>query len=382
LHNCQVCHQLFDSAAELQLHLRMCVNTGRNLQVRVQRLSDQQLLVALEKPTDAASTYDCQLCGAHLQEARFLALHLARHRSTIPGQIKCVFGKCTVEFASAAQLRQHQQTHARFTCDICGTVFSWRHNMTYHMQRHNLLQTHACDFAGCKYMCKTTVDLQRHKQRAHLKIWRMCDLCGKKIKMRSAHVAHMAKHKSAGDGVRCLHPRCKQLLANAHLFREHTRKVHEGKDRFQCPKCSAVCFSRAKLLLHKKLHLHKRLFKCGVGCSFAFKTLKELQLHKDALHKRDDYSCSYCYGSFSDKMAYDLHLREHRTEKVGVAKCLFTGCLVTSRHPKKLKAHSKKHRTECISKQELQRHKSSVHSTWLFNCKLCGKGFDKSDIFR
>jgi KRAB domain-containing zinc finger protein len=188
--------------------------------------------------------------------------------------------------------------------------------------------------------------------------------------------------------LKCLHPGCKQLFENGPALLKHTKKVHEGENRFKCNECSDCFYSLNDLRVHKTIHFDKREFKCKeVGCSDSFKSSKDRLIHRDTMHRGDRFLCIYCEEVATDKILYEQHLKMHQTIMPGVFKCLHPECSETFSEPSDVKSHSKKHKTECdipgcsftgASMRDLQVHRKSVHSIWLHKCHLCYRGFDIS----
>jgi uncharacterized Zn-finger protein len=162
----------------------------------------------------------------------------------------------------------------------------------------------------------------------------------------------------------------------------------------ECGKCFKSFSTLAKLITHKLSHSSKRPFKCDIsGCLYMYKTPRGLQQHKAFMHKSVPCTCCYCGVSFNAEAVYLRHLEKHKTDTPDVFKCLHIGCLETFSVPLELTQHMKQHLVttvcgvlDCLftskSKFGLKSHRKSVHSLWMHNCQLCGRGFDWYKKFR
>jgi hypothetical protein len=387
---CEVCQKHFRSKAELQLHLRMCVNTGRILSISLQHLTDEQL-PALEKPsTNDSQSHESQLCGEHVNSADVFS-----HVPPIPDFIKCAVENCTLMFSSPDELGNHIKVHipaTQWSCDVCGRIFSNKLKLKLHMQRHSQLRPYNCDVPGCKYSAKVAVDLYTHKKKTHASFLFQCLLCGMNIKNHHFYKLHMAKHNTETPGVfKCLHRNCKKLFRNGGDLRKHLQEVRRVKEKVQCEICSKYLSSKSLLLKHQLVHSEERHFKCEFErCFFLTKTLKGLQLHQANQH--NDLTCRYCNLKFiKDESSLRQHLSEHETDTPGVFKCLHIGCRETFTLPSDLISHMMQHKLHQCDvpgcqfttkyKSNLLVHRRYVHSINLHTCQLCNYVFNRTGDF-
>ena len=276
VHGCMVCHKLYPSEAELQQHLRTCINKGRKLNVQVKRLTDEQLLTLQNAPQ--IDQDECELCGERLKSAQLLITHTDAHFSATPGKIKCTFVRCVHEFSSPQELKEHHKKHWHFTCDVCGKLVFNRGELTLHIKRHSQLRPHACDFKGCSYSAKVEFDLYQHKRSVHSPGAFSCHQCGRAFDISGKLKRHLKSHETANHGV------------------------------IKVQRCKKTCSSLAKLKHHKK-------------ATAPAAESKNSEVVDDCV-----YECRYCSKVFKDRLQMRAHSMRHETDTLCIIKCVSKGC--------------------------------------------------------
>jgi hypothetical protein len=106
---------------KLQNHLRRCINTGRQLKLMVQCLSEDQIFAQTQPHSD-----DSQRPNYHVENLKSAEI---LHPAPISDNIKCTFKNCALIFPSSREMEQHKETHCqatKFRCDVCGNLSAQR----------------------------------------------------------------------------------------------------------------------------------------------------------------------------------------------------------------------------------------------------------------
>jgi KRAB domain-containing zinc finger protein len=312
--------------------------------------------------------------------AELLEPHAALHSSPSPDQIKC-----TLVFTSPEELKEHRKLHFRslqFSCDFCGKVYIRKNNLMRHIQCHSQLRPLACEVPGCSFRAKFAIELRKHEEKEHTSIAYTCPLCGKIIQRRQNDFkSHVAKHNTDLPGVfKCLHPKCKWVCRNGDDLKKHTLGMH----KFQCNECDKCFSAKSQVTRHIIWHMDERLFRCdSQGCSFSTKTIQALQTHKNNTHSLNRLTVRNMFES-EVSVTQDKPVSLERVPTRPHSGCQETLDLT---QPKKqnrglYQCHVPDCSFSCQSRQDLKEHRKTMHPIWLFNCQVCGRGFDQSVNFK
>jgi hypothetical protein len=246
-------------------HLLTCINPKRQLKVRLQCLTEDQLHAftkphsdevqlnlhlqtdGTEKnsepsepatPTQAHSAdleFSCLYCGLKFLMVDKYLTHCKQHKTETAGVFKCLYEGCQQLFSSAIELIKHSGMHKvkMFTCETCGKLHQTgselrSHNMMWHLDERPF----HCDFSGCFYTCALKAQLQIHKISHYNHGWK-CHLCGKFIKQMGNAKAHLLKHKTNFPGIfKCSFVKCshKTFLSTDELKKHslsHEKKTNQ-----------------------------------------------------------------------------------------------------------------------------------------------------------
>ncbi|KZT59920.1 hypothetical protein CALCODRAFT_430352 [Calocera cornea HHB12733] len=181
------CNAIFDSAAELMLHLTSFhVGSGKNEYWCRWRgcdrnsegrafASKQKILRHVQSHT-GYRPYECEICHQFFSEPATLQQHTRRHTNERP--FVCDHPGCGKAFAIAGALTIHKRTHngeKPFKCTYCDRAFSESSNYTKHLRTHTGSKPYLCPEAGCGKRFSRPDQLSRHSQThkspAHARTW-------------------------------------------------------------------------------------------------------------------------------------------------------------------------------------------------------------------
>jgi KRAB domain-containing zinc finger protein len=159
--------------------------------------------------------------------------------------------QCAYRCKTTSQLQAHKEKHKvdrprPFLCSVCGATLVSAISLKRHLETHNQGRPFQCPHADCPYASKTDRLLADHVHRVHLAQLKPCDVCGKMLKARS--------------------------------MRQHKQSMHsDGKEdgKVQCNLCSRFFSNKTTLASHMRLHANARIFECDF-CNKRYYFLKYL----------------------------------------------------------------------------------------------------------
>jgi len=223
--------------------------------------------------------------------------------------------------------------------------------------------SHDCHLSGEHH--STAEKLQQHVElpeyedvHSPISILYTCAMCGENFKDSVDYKIHLVQ---SHDGVfTCIYQNCNQVFQNNKDLEKHCNQVHKDFEPFQCRICLSSCKSES-----------------------------DLQLHNINAHCIWPYNCEVCGKGYISMKLFKQHVEAHTADS-GVYKCLHGACQDSFSTPSNLMTHMKQHLKtfscdvpDCYFTSntilDLQFHKSSVHSIWMYKCELCDQGFDRSN---
>jgi hypothetical protein len=343
---CEICHKSFPTEADVRQHLRSCVDFKRQLRVRMQRLTEEQLL-ALKSPRkqiNFSGNVSATICAANeKQENQPVAV--SYFTCDVPG---CNFSS-TFEQLQLHKILLHNPID--LTCHLCGKVCTLYKSFRAHTKRH---QTSTAGVFKCLYTgCDQTVlesefkeHFEQHNQfnRKPRKPSQECNFCGTFLWTEAHLKSHIDKHFSVRPGnLNCAYDTCKHIFANSADLKKHVTEHEENQ--YICSKCCKCFNSRVGLERHMKSH---------------FSVANDSNINGPNKSADSAFSCPYCGSTFTTLGHFNYHLRKHKMETTGVFTCLHPKC-----------------KTVFSSVIDLQEH-SKTHIVEKFTCKACGKFYRTS----
>lgn len=280
---CEMCRKPLPSDADRWQHIRSCVDPKRQLRVRLERLTQEQVVLAckshakqIEKPpltitaitelwcltcnlnfkdlnsrnehnqkvhmpfgyglnhnftaknAQNHSTWKCHRCSCSFADYRIYRLHLNWHQTK--GCFKCVIKGCQKVYLSALELEEHSNEHKVFRCKECDEFFYGIEQLELHKKLHLQQWPFHCDVPDCSYGGTSRLEVMTHKQSAHGVAGLQCHFCGKIVKQLSNMKYHLELHKTGIPGVvRCGFFECRGMFFSADELKIHMlgHKIHK-----------------------------------------------------------------------------------------------------------------------------------------------------------
>ncbi|XP_071626323.1 uncharacterized protein [Temnothorax longispinosus] len=257
--------------------------------------------------------YKCDYpdCNAVFLRPNRLERHIRSHTGEKP--YKCSHPECTKSYTNSSHLKRHLETHNAvkkvYTCTECSMGMRSLQGYKRHYK-----QTHSEKRISCKE-CNATFNkkhqLVTHQASEHsiMPIVYKCDRCNRSYLNRSRFNRHQKTHEK-----RCPVPGCSEVFDKWTLLCEHRRTNH--KDH-KCDTCGKVFRSKARLILHCKIHSEDRLvFPCPYDTCHRFYFYKSnLDEHVRTSHLGKKFYCDICSVGYTSKRWLIAHIKRHYEPK-------------------------------------------------------------------
>nr|XP_019531129.2 zinc finger and SCAN domain-containing protein 21 [Aedes albopictus] len=199
-------------------------------------------------------------------------------------------------------------------------------------------ETFACP--ECELVFTSQLKLKNHLKKSHPEPadsespWE-CNICGLKVKSKTALGTHTAKHSrtSKFDCTFC----GKNFQYKAALARHVP--IHTGEKPYQCDECGKQFIHYSSFHMHKLTHGNIREKKCEI-CGFQLRSSSHLKRHMRVHSGEKPYECPTCGQKFAQRYNMMTHLKAHQgiyREYSKMYKCPF--CVQTFQRKLKLQEH-------------------------------------------
>ncbi|XP_055535098.1 gastrula zinc finger protein XlCGF57.1-like [Wyeomyia smithii] len=373
--SCDICQKVFNTAEQFHAHMKIHEGEYRNRALyqsnntNVEQLAAGQLPIKEQEPEECnEKPLDCIVCHQKFQTAPLLALHLREHSTQKPyacnicgkgfiqsnnlsthmkvhsGQKPFKCDICNKNFSQSNNLKTHVRTHTNerpYACTICEKRFNQKNNLTTHMRTHSLVcricrtrfqnTTELTDHIRVCYadqkpnICTTCnkvfigeEELAEHMKQHNQAKPHKCQICLKSFTQSNNLKTHMKTH-IFHDPFKC--PFCSRSFPNQEEFERHSL-VHSSPKPFSCPYCGKQFIQSNNLKTHVRTHTGEKPYKCYV-CDRLFNQKNNLNTHMRIHQGLKPYQCTVCEKRFNqsnnlNKHIYKVHCHEKALAAVAV----------------------------------------------------------------
>ncbi|XP_023288634.1 zinc finger protein 271-like [Orussus abietinus] len=193
-HKCDHCEEVFERLRQLANHVQQVHGLEPNIRIQ-------------PKKQYTSGCFVCRYCGKKLATYKSVLDHEHIHTGEKP--YSCHI--CEKKFRSYTARWSHIQRHDKgnFVCEHCGKCFSYKQNLTTHMQIHVPMENrkHQCSKCGKRFLRKSHLNV-------HMRIHDgvrpyTCDICLFSFTQLGDMRRHRARH--ANGDVRIRQPRVKSI---------------------------------------------------------------------------------------------------------------------------------------------------------------------------
>ena len=277
------------------------------------------LSIATEDSQGADKQYtpQCDECGKHFENLRYLKKHLKTHGDKV---FEC--HECEAGFSQSKGLSAHTvHTHSGlkpFKCEECGAGFAAAQDLKRHIYTHTGERPFKCKECGAGFTRSWGLNNHMHKHSGEKPF--KCEQCGAGFIMRQGLKRHLISH-SGEKPFKC--EECEARFSRIEALTIHTR-THTGEKPFSCQDCDARFTENGQLRKHMKQHTNKnstdtsepvnKPHKCE-QCGAGFKVRQGLLRHMMTHSEEKPFCCEECGARFSLKCTLATHKRIHKGVK-------------------------------------------------------------------
>jgi KRAB domain-containing zinc finger protein len=216
----------------------------------------------------------------------------------------------------------------------------------------------------------------QHKNRYHRVVKFICDVDGKKFRLKSDLKEHMKIHENLDTRKRFLCNTCNNPFLSMAALKHHENFFHSDYiEEHPCLQCNKIFSSRMKVLQHIKTVHQEGTFVCN-ECNRIYASPASLKKHIQKAHSTK-VSCPEC-GKLFTKLSLITHIKIHNPPEY---ECTFEGCERKFHTKNSFKRHTESHQrglpVQCPAcdatfptSRHLHRHQKRQHTSIRANCEV------------
>ncbi|KAJ6646783.1 Zinc finger protein, partial [Pseudolycoriella hygida] len=334
-YTCNACWQQFPLtlAKQFEEHLRGHNGPKKKLW---SELSDgiyhQEVDLTKYEETDSVTEdrFQCEFCTQKF----YLKSNLEAHTKSVhSGQRRLQCGQCESVFTAPKYYFAHQLEHQR----VGRNILERDDNVLLARLDACIDERIICDedeFSKQLYRClicnaafDVQYDLRSHIRERH--VYKMfpqptepkkefiCDMCGVRLKTKSAVKNHLLIHTNTKSHACTI---CGKKFRQNSDRRIHERQ-HTGEKPFQCHECGKAFISKGLLTAHKKSH-EDTTYPCHI-CGREFNLPSGYRKHIQTHRQDRSFKCTICPKSFNTRIYLTKHMSIHSNKQY---QCRFCDC--------------------------------------------------------
>lgn len=249
----------------------------------------------------------CPYCQRKYKTKKILTFHIMSHTN----DKKWTCDICDKRFKQKWEVAVHKRTHfaPAFECEICSKKFTQTSHLNAHRKKHFSDFLEYCE--PCQKGFYSKASYRNHINVVHKQIWHICDICGCKLRTKSALKEHVTTHDQRERKSIC--EICGKTYLNDRTLKHHL-KSHKLDPGCCCKICGKVVSSKKVLESHIRTHTGEKPIQCDI-CQKTFAAKSYLKSHLRTHTGIKPYCCVYCKKSFSQRYSLTIHTRYHTGER-------------------------------------------------------------------
>ncbi|OQR73456.1 zinc finger protein-like [Tropilaelaps mercedesae] len=361
---CARCNKVFESAAELKMHLtqthpRNNLLGGNACDACFHAFCTPSAL-AMHQEKCAIAVGACSFCELTCGSPDILLDHVMKLHPDVP-MLKCP--RCPFRTIDPTVHMTHQLIHVAlppptslsssrgYQCAICERWTASTNSLRTHVNNHHKLKPYRCEF--CEFSTSSSGNLRAHRAVLHLntELSVKCDVCNRRYRTVAQMHKHVKKTHDQKLNYECQF--CENRFVTELRLKRHLAIVHfddaeaitgtepyAGITRFRCDECEYSSYSTNRFRLHRATHRER--LRCPY-CELSFPLVDVLNRHINVRHLKKHMSCTMCGRRLPNESKLAQHIESCHAEDIDPITCSTCGyCFESLAH---LEYHRRSHLT-------------------------------------